>query len=73
VFYFASNILDRLFLVNERYELFEVTTQGAELMEEQLARGAGTFLMGAHLGSFEIMSAVGRRQPGRAVSTLSRP
>src|SRR5579862_1586148 len=31
VFYFASNILDRLFLVNERYELFEVTTQGAEL------------------------------------------
>jgi predicted LPLAT superfamily acyltransferase len=68
VFYFASNILDRLFLVNERYELFEVTTQGAELMEEQLARGAGTFLMGAHLGSFEIMSAVGRRQPGLRVA-----
>jgi predicted LPLAT superfamily acyltransferase len=68
VFYFASNILDRLFLVNERYELFEVTTDGAELMEQQLASGGGTFLMGAHLGSFEIMSAVGRRQPGLRVA-----
>jgi predicted LPLAT superfamily acyltransferase len=68
VFYFASNILDRLFLVNERYELFEITTQGAQLMEEQLARGGGTFLMGAHLGSFEVMSAVGRRQPGLRVA-----
>ncbi len=68
VFYFASNILDRLFLVNERYDLFEVTAQGEELMEQQLRRGGGTFLMGAHLGSFEIMSALGRRQPGLRVA-----
>jgi predicted LPLAT superfamily acyltransferase len=68
VFFFASNILDRLYLVNERYDLFHVSVEGDELMREQLANGRGTFLMGAHIGSFEIMSAVGRRQPGLRVA-----
>jgi predicted LPLAT superfamily acyltransferase len=68
VFYFASNILDRLYLVNERYDLFDVSIEGEELMCEQLALGTGTFLMGAHFGSFEVMSAVGRRQPGLRVA-----
>src|SRR5438034_504129 len=31
-------------------------------------RGSGAFLLGAHLGSFEIMSAVGRRRPGLRVA-----
>jgi predicted LPLAT superfamily acyltransferase len=68
VFSFAANILDRLFLVNERYDLFEVTLQGEELMQKQLSSGSGTFLMGAHFGSFEVMSAVGRCQPGLRVA-----
>ena len=68
VFYFAANVLDRLFLVNERYDLFDVSIEGEDLMREQLARGTGTFLMGAHFGSFEIMSAVGRRRPGLRVA-----
>jgi predicted LPLAT superfamily acyltransferase len=68
VFYFASNILDRLFLVNERYDLFEISIQGEELMSGQLSSGSGTFMMGAHFGSFEIMSAVGRRQHGLRVA-----
>ena len=68
VFYFASIILDRLYLVNERYDLFDVTIEGEDIMNEQLSPGAGTFLMGAHIGSFEIMSAVGRRRPGLRVA-----
>jgi predicted LPLAT superfamily acyltransferase len=68
VFYFASNILDRLYLVNERYDLFDVSIEGEDRMREQLAHGTGTFLMGAHFGSFEVMSAVGRRQPGLRVA-----
>src|ERR1700722_13549290 len=65
---FASVILDRLYLVNERYDLFEVTIEGEELMRDRLLRGNGGFLMGAHFGSFEVMSAVGRRQPGLHVA-----
>jgi len=68
VFYFASNILDRLYLVNERYDLFDVVVEGEDLMRAQLGSGAGTFLMGAHFGSFEVMSAVGRAQPGLRVA-----
>jgi len=68
VFNFASIILDRLYLVNERYDLFEVTIEGDALMRERLESGKGAFLMGAHFGSFEVMSAVGRRQPGLKVA-----
>jgi predicted LPLAT superfamily acyltransferase len=68
VFYFASNILDRLYLVNERYDLFNVSIEGEELMEERIAKGGGTILIGAHFGSFEVMSAVGRAQPGLRVA-----
>ena len=68
VFKFASIILDRLFLVNERYDLFEVTLEGEDLMRELVDRGRGAFLMGAHFGSFEVVSAVGRRQPGLRVA-----
>ena len=68
VFYFASNILDRLYLVNERYDLFDVSIVGEDVMREQLASGNGTFLMGAHFGSFEVMSAIGRAQPGLRVA-----
>ena len=68
VFAFASTILDRLYLVRERYGLFEISTEGEELMHATVARGSGAFLLGAHLGSFEIMSAVGRRRPGLRVA-----
>jgi predicted LPLAT superfamily acyltransferase len=68
VFYFAANILDRLYLVNGRYDLFDVTIEGEDLMQERLGVGVGTFLMGAHFGSFEVMSAIGRRHPHMRVA-----
>ncbi|HEY0339296.1 MAG TPA: hypothetical protein VGC34_00700, partial [Steroidobacteraceae bacterium] len=68
VAHFASIILDRLYLVNERYDLFDVTIEGEEVMREQLDNGSGAFLMGAHFGSFEVTSAIGRRQPGLRVA-----
>jgi predicted LPLAT superfamily acyltransferase len=68
VFAFASTILDRLYLVRERYALLDVTIEGEELMRAMIDRGKGAFLLGAHLGSFEMMSALGRRQPGLRVA-----
>jgi predicted LPLAT superfamily acyltransferase len=61
---FASIILDRLYLVNERYDLFNVSVEGEGLMAEQLSCGRGALVMGAHFGSFEILSAIGRRRRG---------
>jgi predicted LPLAT superfamily acyltransferase len=68
VFAFASTILDRLYLVRGRHELFDVSMEGEELMMKLLARGEGAFLLGSHLGSFEMVSAVGRRRTGLRVA-----
>jgi predicted LPLAT superfamily acyltransferase len=68
VFTFAATILDRLYLARGLFELFDVSIEGEELMRAALARGKGAFLLGAHLGSFEMMSAVGRCQPGLRVA-----
>ncbi|HKD53124.1 MAG TPA: hypothetical protein VKB72_02800 [Steroidobacteraceae bacterium] len=68
VFAFASTILDRFYLVRGRHELFDISMEGEELMRELLGRGEGAFLLGSHLGSFEMVSAVGRRQSGLSVA-----
>ena len=65
---FASTIHDRLYLLNEQYELFDISVEGVDIVKARVDRGEGVFLMGAHLGSFEIMRAIGRRQPGLKVA-----
>jgi predicted LPLAT superfamily acyltransferase len=68
VFAFASTILDRLYLIRGRHEQFDVSVEGEELMQQLLGRGEGAFLLGSHLGSFEMVSAVGRRERGLRVA-----
>ena len=63
---FASVIHDRLYLINDRHELFDIRVHNQQLIDDLVARGEGAFLIGAHLGSFEVLRAVGRRQPGPA-------
>jgi predicted LPLAT superfamily acyltransferase len=68
VFTFAATILDRLYLAADRCELFDVSIEGEPPMQAAFASGRGAFLLGSHLGSFEIMGAAGRRQPGLRVT-----
>jgi predicted LPLAT superfamily acyltransferase len=67
---FASTIHDRIYLLNERFDLFDVEIVGDDLVTSALAGGKGVLLMGAHLGSFEVMRALGRRHSGTAVTML---
>ena len=67
---FASTIHDRVFLINDRHDLFEVEIHGKPVIEAALAGGRGAFLMGAHLGSFEVVRAIGERQPDLKVAML---
>jgi len=64
ILYFATTIHDRVYLINRREDLFEISVQGEALMRAQVATGRGALLMGSHMGSFEIVGAVGKRQPG---------
>jgi predicted LPLAT superfamily acyltransferase len=60
-FTFAATIHDRLYLVNRRFDLFDLDVHGEETLQQLLASGQGLFLMGAHLGSFEVIRALGRK------------
>ena len=65
---FATTIHDRVYLINEQYDTFKITIEGETLVRTQADLGQGAFLMGAHMGSFEVIGSLGRRQPGLQVS-----
>ena len=52
---FGVTMVDRLLFVQDRFEHFEIERHGHEHLQEQLATGSGAILLGAHLGSFEVM------------------
>ncbi len=67
---FASTIHDRIYLLNDRFDLFDIEIIGAEALEAALAKQPGALLIGAHLGSFEVLRAVGRGRAGLKVAML---
>jgi predicted LPLAT superfamily acyltransferase len=64
---FATTIHDRLYLINEQYDLFNITSEGEQTM---LARsnGKGSLLLGAHMGSFEVIHSLSRQHSGLHVA-----
>lgn len=68
--WFASTIHDRIYLLNDRFELFDIRIVGEEAIRQAMEGGEGALLFGAHMGSFEVMRAVGRRFAGLRVSIL---
>ncbi len=65
---FASTIHDRVYLINEQFELFNISLEGEELVRAQSESGRGALLMGAHMGSFEVIHSLGRRRRGLKVA-----
>ena len=65
---FASAIHDRVFLLTGRGAQLQVQVQGAEALHAALQDGRGALLMGAHLGSFEVLRAMGRERGGLRVA-----
>jgi predicted LPLAT superfamily acyltransferase len=65
---FATTIHDRVYLISEQFEIFNITLEGEDLVLAQSDTGRGALLMGAHMGSFEVMHSLGRRQRGIKVA-----
>ena len=63
VFSFASTIHDRIYLLNDRFDLFDIRLHGQDVIEAALQRKEGVFMVGAHFGSFEMTRAVSRHIP----------
>jgi predicted LPLAT superfamily acyltransferase len=59
-FTFAATIHDRIYLINQRFDLFDIEVEGANAIHAHLDTGKGLFLAGAHLGSFEVIRSLGK-------------
>jgi predicted LPLAT superfamily acyltransferase len=70
VFSFASTIHDRIYLINQRFDLFDIEIRGQTALPDPSAGESGLFLIGAHMGSFEVIRAMGRQIPGLCVSMV---
>lgn len=65
---FATTIHDRVYLINEQFEQFNITLAGETMILAQSDTGRGALLMGAHMGSFEVTHSLGRRRCGLQVT-----
>ena len=65
---FATTIHDRVYLINGQFEKFNISVEGEELVLAHEPAGRGALLLGAHMGSFEVMHSLSRRQAGLRVA-----
>jgi predicted LPLAT superfamily acyltransferase len=67
---FASILLDRVYLLSGQYAGFDTHMHGEEVVQAVLQSGKGCLLLGAHLGSFEIVRFAGRQAGAPPVSLV---
>jgi predicted LPLAT superfamily acyltransferase len=72
LFVFASVILDRVFMLADRMESFQVDTQGLDILRRLHAKGTGCVLLGAHFGSYDVLRVIGRSAPVRVRPLMYR-
>ena len=56
---FAATILDRVYFLRGEFGRFDVSVRGADILHRQMETGQGCILLGSHLGSFEVLRALG--------------
>jgi predicted LPLAT superfamily acyltransferase len=64
---FATTIHDRVYLINGQFDKFNISVDGENVMLNH-AGGRGALLLGAHMGSFEVMHCLGRTHSGLRVT-----
>ena len=70
---FSITIHDRLYLLNDRDDLFNIRVFGTEPIHALLDCNSGIFLFGSHLGSFEVLRSHARDNPGLKVCMAMYP
>ena len=67
---FASTVHDRVYLLNDRFDLFDIQFVGDDAVHQALLRQPGALLFGAHLGSFEVLRAMAHAHAHAPVAML---
>lgn len=68
--YFASTILDRVFLLTSRFDEFAVQVYNEDIALRYLQTQRGCLLLGSHLGSSEVLRCLARTRPELRVKIL---
>jgi predicted LPLAT superfamily acyltransferase len=56
--------------LNDRFDVFDIEVHGGDQLIESARTQPGALLMGAHLGSFEVLRAMGRGKAGLKVAMM---
>ncbi len=67
---FASCVLDRVYFLSGHFDDFEITIVGETALLDAIEAGSGCILLGAHLGSFEVLRTLGREHTSLGVKML---
>jgi predicted LPLAT superfamily acyltransferase len=70
---FAATILDRVFFLTGRFGQFEFRFHGMDEVLELLGRDRGFLLLGAHLGSFEVLRVLALEHRHARMKVLMYP
>jgi len=67
---FACTLLDRIYMFAGQGQRLDIRMHGLEVLDTYAQSGRGCLLVGAHLGSFEIIRAVGLLQSEYRIKAL---
>lgn len=70
---FAKTLQDRVYFLAGRSAEFSIEQHGLAALDHALAQGRGCLLLGAHLGSFEVLRAIGILQRKLPINVLLYP
>lgn len=60
---FAATILDRMFLLTDRFSRFDVRMNGLDELTSRIRPDRGVLLIGSHIGSFEVLRVAAAERP----------
>ena len=67
---FASTILDRIYLLTENLRRFDINVFGLDELHAQMRPDRGMLLLGAHVGSFEVLRVMTLQRPDVTVRVV---
>ncbi|MBL0162619.1 MAG: acyltransferase [Xanthomonadales bacterium] len=70
IHFFAATILDRIYLLTEHLRKFEIRVFGLDELHAQMRPDRGMLLLGAHVGSFEVMRVLSLQRPDVTVRVV---
>lgn len=59
LFCFATTLLDRIYLLTGQHGKLDITIHGRRELDSRIQSNRGCMLLGSHLGSFEVLRALG--------------